>query len=83
MTARPQDVFDQLKRIRMDLTAAQAKLSDVMKIMAALDMPEPREFRCPYPACGIPLHTQRRVDEHLHQVHGSAKPPHWAKEDAA
>jgi hypothetical protein len=80
------DVLEQLRRIRSDLTAAQAKLTDAMRLVAALDIPDPG--RVPCPECGLEF-SERRLAEHLYVVHGGSTPAAWqdaeklAKEPAA
>jgi hypothetical protein len=61
------DALEQLRLIRMDLTNAQAKLTDVMRTVSALNLPERAAVPCP--VCGIDRRTQSLLDEHLANVH--------------
>lgn len=70
------EILQQAKRIRYDLTALQAKLTELIR-MAAL-LPEPDQHARPRcPACGLTLKGPRTLAEHVHYVHGGPKPKHW------
>jgi hypothetical protein len=61
------DALEQLRLIRMDLTNAQAKLTDVMRTVSALNLPERATVPCP--VCGIDRRTKSLLEEHLVNVH--------------
>jgi hypothetical protein len=73
--AKPQDVFDQLARLRYDLTAAQAKITDIVNTLNALDLPNPAVYPCP--DCQLELSSANRRAEHLYYSHGGPEPEHW------
>ncbi len=75
MTMTPQDALALARRIRMDLTNAQAKLTDVIETLAAL--PEAPSSRCP--KCDVPLRGPLSLAEHLYNRHGGPLPDHMAK----
>jgi uncharacterized C2H2 Zn-finger protein len=69
------DVFTITKQLRYDLTAAQSKLTQLNQALASLNFDDNQEpLRCPH--CG-PMHgyTQRRLNEHIHNVHPHLEPP--------
>ena len=61
------DALEQLRLIRMDLTNAQAKLTDAIRTVSALNLPEPAAVPCP--VCGLDRRTQALLEEHLANVH--------------
>lgn len=75
MTDEP-EVFEVLRKIRYDLTAAQAKVTDALKMLADMNLPTPdrvRPFKCG--RCSFAFKTQDRLQEHLFNVHGVGELP--------
>jgi hypothetical protein len=70
-----------LKKARYDLTAAQAKISEALKMVASLDLPAPGE-RVPCPACGARLVGAMTLAEHVYVSHDGPVPAHWVALDA-
>jgi hypothetical protein len=68
------DLVVTLRRIRMDLTAAQAKLTSALELATRL-APAPPPARCP--ACGLALPSQARLAEHAYLTHDGDEPSHW------
>jgi predicted deacetylase len=66
------DALEQLRLIRMDLTNAQAKLTDAMRTVSALNLPEKAAVPCP--VYGIDRRTTSLLEEHLANVH-DIRPP--------
>jgi hypothetical protein len=65
-----------LNKIRYDLTACQAKLSEAMRMVATLDLGEAGE-RIPCPTCGAKLQGPVTLAEHIRNSHGGPLPEHW------
>lgn len=79
MTAEPSDLEQVLRKIRMDLSDAQSKLTDAMAILGRLNLPKTEQSRCPH--CGPIPGGPRTLAEHLHVSHGEPLPDDQA--DAA
>ena len=65
-----------LRKIRYDLTAAQGKLTEAIRMVAALDLEEAGE-RVPCPQCGVRLLGPKTLAEHLYVSHDGPVPAHW------
>lgn len=76
MTVHPQDVVETLKRIRYDLTAAQAKVTDALNYLGELNLPERDEARCPI--CDTKLKGPLSLAEHVYTSHDGPLPEHYA-----
>lgn len=73
------DALEECRRIRMDLTNAQAKLTDVMNALAAHPDAASANGRIRCPECDVPIRGELSLAEHLHVSHGGPLPPHWAE----
>lgn len=69
-----------LKKIRYDLTSAQQKLSDAMRMVATLDIADAGE-KTPCPKCGVKLAGPRTLAEHDYHSHDGPEPAHWLELD--
>lgn len=69
MPTDPEDVFELLKLIRMDATQLQARITDLGRMVAALDLPRPRKYPCTECTGGLEFSTQAQLREHLVNVH--------------
>ena len=69
------DLSEILKKVRYDLTAAQGKLSEAMRAIAGLNLPEPAELVCIH--CGLVCGGPKVLAEHLYYSHQGPVPPHW------
>jgi hypothetical protein len=67
MTKR--DALELMRLMRMDLTQLQARLSDLMRAVAASDWSEPAAdaFVCEF--CGVRKRTVVQLQDHLANVH--------------
>ena len=72
-----QDAYDMLKRIRMDLSAAQAKITDLARILNEHNLKDGTRPTCP--TCGLSLKNNLMLDEHLYHAHDGPEPPHWRR----
>lgn len=76
MTQPDHEILAALKTIRYDLTALQAKLSDLITLAARLPAPNPPDtVTCP--SCGLEHTSQRRLAEHTYHVHQGPEPDHY------
>lgn len=69
MTYTAGDAHEIVKKIRYDLTAAQAKLTELQAALNALDVPDRPKTVCP--ECG-PIHLPKgtSLTDHRANVHG-------------
>lgn len=73
MTVNREDLDQLTKELRYDLTACQAKLSELRRMLAKIDLPARREpFTCPH-CLALEFPTQERLDEHLEWIHEDAE----------
>lgn len=77
------DVIVLARKIQYDLTAIKARLSELQRALANLDLPEPQTHECP--RCKARFPGKLTLAEHLYQTHDGPEPPHWvaAEESAA
>lgn len=69
-----------LRALRYDLTAAQAKVTEALEVLARLDLPDPADTRCP--TCGAGLRGKRSLAEHAYHSHDGPVPAHWIAAEA-
>lgn len=81
MSTNPNDLVAALQKIRYDATAIQAKVTDALNMVAALNLPNPEAVVCP--CCGVVLKTERGLAEHLYRLHDRPVPEHWREANAA
>lgn len=74
------ELLEIAKKIRYDLTASQQKLSELMRGIAALDLPEEVAATCPH--CRLKLSGPNSLAEHLYVSHGGEVPPVWERAEA-
>lgn len=72
-----QDILELLQRLRMDLTNAQGKLTDVQRMIAALNLPGEARPTCD--VCGLTFRGPLSLAEHLHNAHQGPLPGHWLR----
>lgn len=78
MTEHP--LHDLAMGIRYDLTAAQGKLTELVRQVAEANLPMPEELVCP--TCGVPTKGPRTLAEHQHVSHDGSVPDHWLHTEA-
>lgn len=68
------EIFELLRKIRYDATAIQAKVTDALNMLAAMNLPglAPKHL-CP--SCGIGLPSERALAFHLQNVHDGPAVP--------
>ncbi len=81
MTLTPQEALALAQKIRMDLTNAQGKLTDVIEALAAL--PDTASERPVCPTCGVRLRGPNSLAEHVYNRHGGPVPEHYAAAEKA
>lgn len=69
------DAFEMLAKIRMDLTAAQAKITDLSSILTELNLTAHSRPKCP--KCGLSFKSSSVLDEHMYVSHNGPEPPAW------
>lgn len=74
------DLVVLLKKLRYDLTAMQAKVSDALNLAARLELPSPQAFVCQ--SCGIDMRAAAKLAEHLYHSHDGPLPAHYADAEA-
>lgn len=75
---RSEEMHQVAMQIRYDLTAAQAKLTELIRQIALV---EPVEIAI-CATCGYrPAQNMPSLAEHAHTVHGGPLPPHWAADE--
>lgn len=80
--AADSDALTIARKLRYDLTACQAKLTDLTNIIAALNLEPDGRHECG--RCGITFRSGRRLVEHTYTSHGGPVPEHWlATEEGA
>ena len=75
MPDQPADMLELAAKLRYDLTAAQAKLTELKRALAALNPPASNPHRCD--RCGISKPTERLLAEHAYHTHNGPVPDHW------
>ncbi len=70
-----EDTLAELKRIRMDLTNAQAKLTDAMNLIASMPIPPDSTRTCDI--CGVTTRGPNALAEHIHTSHDGPVPEAW------
>ena len=64
-----------LKKLRYDLTGMQVKVSEALRMVAALDLAPAVEHRCPH--CSLVLREKLALAEHVYVSHEGPEPEHW------
>lgn len=80
VTAQPSDIYTLLKKIRYDATAIQGKVTDALKLLTELNLPDQPAVECPH--CGLELPGERTLSEHLYNSHNGPVPAHYAAIEA-
>ena len=82
MTDEP-EVFEVLRKIRYDLTAAQGKLTEAMRMLSDMNLgvdDKAKPYRC---SCGFSFKTEARLLTHQQNVHGGPALPLSPHEEKA
>lgn len=80
MTMAGDEVYDLARKIRMDLTAAQAKLTDLVNLLNDLQLEDRPRPTCPH--CRITFRQQMALAEHVYTSHDGPVPVHWLEAEA-
>lgn len=67
--ANPDDVLELIRLMRMDLTQLQARVTDLAKMLSALDLPKGKTYPCTECVGGLEFASQSQLREHLVNVH--------------
>lgn len=68
------------KTIRYDLTSLQAKLTELIRLAALLEAPDPNANLCQ--VCGLRFKGSNTLAEHLYVQHDGPEPDHWLQAEA-
>lgn len=71
-------LHDLAMAVRYDLTAAQGKLTELMRQIGEHDLPVPVGVECPHCGPGLELRGPLTLAEHLYNVHDGPEPAHYA-----
>lgn len=74
--AEEHDLLVLARKLRYDLTAMQGKVTELIRQLAALDLPV-RKFECS--RCGVLFGGPLSLAEHIYVTHDGDVPEHWAK----
>ena len=77
MTVHPDDLFDLIRKMRMDLTQLQARVTDLANMLAALKLEVPASHRCD--RCGADFPNELTLLDHRVAVHDEG---HEEREEA-
>lgn len=64
-----------VKKLRYDLTGMQGKVSELLRALAALDLPEPSQRECE--KCHAMFPGKLSLAEHVYLSHEGPEPEHW------
>jgi hypothetical protein len=71
------DLWTLLDKLQMDIKAADAKLTSIRSMIAAMNLAPATKTTCPH--CGLSLKGPRTLAEHVHQMHDGPMPAHWER----
>ena len=77
------EVFEVLRKIRYDLTAAQGKITEALRMLSDMNLAAPdgaKPFKC---SCGFSFKTEARLAAHQQNVHGGPALPLSPHEEKA
>lgn len=67
MTNEP-DIYGMVRKLRYDLTAMQAKVSDILEELSRLNLPaQTTNWKCKH--CGIEKRTEELLNAHIELIH--------------
>lgn len=72
MSATAEDLYELLRRIRMDCSDIQTKITSAFALLNELNIQDVAHVLCPH--CGAKLKGPRTLAEHLHVSHGHPLP---------
>lgn len=73
------ELLDLAEALRSDLTDALAKLSELQREIAALDLPELEAATCP---CRAKFRGPVALSEHIYLAHDGPLPATWERADS-
>ena len=75
MTAQPSDLGTILRALRKDLTLCQARVTELLNTVAALNLDDLPPAKCP--TCGVEFRGEFTLAEHRYNSHGGPVPEHY------
>jgi len=77
MALTPTDALELARKMRMDLTQLQGRLTDIIEALAAI--PANIDTRRVCPTCGITTRGPTSLEEHIHTAHDGPLPAAWQR----
>lgn len=74
------ELFQIARQLRYDLTSMQAKVTELLILLADLDLPDQTRPVCP--TCGATFKSRNGLTEHLYHAHDGPEPAHWVEAEA-
>lgn len=68
------------KTLRYELTGLQAKVTELIRMAALLEPPDPSKHLCE--TCGLRFKGERTLAEHRYVQHDGPEPQHWLEVEA-
>lgn len=78
MTGSAHPLIGELAKVQYDLTALKARVSEIQRQVAALELVEPDQHLC---ECGVAFRSVQRLAEHRYTSHGAPEPLHWVESE--
>lgn len=72
MSPERHEIWKVADSLQMDLRAAQGKLTELRRMIAALDLPDPSRVTCPH--CGLEARGPNTLAEHVYVSHDGPVP---------
>lgn len=73
-------LITELNKVQYDLTSLKARVSEVQRQVAALNLEQPDAAICE--TCGIKTRGPLTLAEHIYHSHNGPLPEHWAAAEA-
>lgn len=77
----PSEILAELQQIKYDLSVTQTRVSDAIRHLAALELPDRPRPRCS--TCGTRFPSLARCQEHVYHQHGGPLPDSYAAAERA
>lgn len=74
------ELYTIARKLRYDLTAMQAKVTDLLNALGRADLPKTETTKCP--KCGAGFKGPLSLAEHEHVSHDGPIPEHWLQIEA-
>jgi hypothetical protein len=68
------------RQLRYELTACQAKVTELLDALGRANLPAATESTCPI--CGVTCRGSLSLAEHVYHSHDGPEPEHWVEAEA-